>query len=172
MDHPFRYAVWLRVVWGVLYGIHPIVLNHDTKHLSQNSGALSLKMVLGSQVLANIVLNICLRVVAYVYLTFITSAQLEKESTQIKNKPMSRICSWSIWTLVHIIPSLGHLCIFICLNVLISGYLGHLLMISIVEGEPKAPFSIASTPRCTKSCYSFPWTASLYPWSITYNAEY
>ena len=26
----------------------------------------------------------------------------------------------------------------------------------IVEGNPKAPFSIATTPRCRGGCYSFP----------------
>ena len=27
---------------------------------------------------------------------------------------------------------------------------------TIVEGDPKAPFSIATTPRCRRGCYSFP----------------
>ena len=62
---------------GVLYGIHPIFLNHDTKLSSQNS----VTMVLGSPFLANIVLNICLSVVAFLSLTFITSGQPEKEPT-------------------------------------------------------------------------------------------
>ena len=34
---------------------------------------------------------------------------------------------------------------------------------TIVEGDQKAPFSIASTPRCSGGCYSFPWIALLYP---------
>ena len=34
---------------------------------------------------------------------------------------------------------------------------------SIVEGDLKAPFSIATTPRCREGCYSFPWIAPLYP---------
>ena len=39
---------------------------------------------------------------------------------------------------------------------------------TIVEGDPKAPFSIARTPRCRRGCYSFPWIASLTldPWVI------
>ena len=40
-----------------------------------------------------------------------------------------------------------------------------------VEGNPKAPFSIASTPRCRGGCYCFPWIAPLYPWYVPYNAE-
>ena len=32
----------------------------------------------------------------------------------------------------------------------------------IVEGDLKAPFSIATTPRCRGRCYSFPWIAPLY----------
>ena len=39
------------------------------------------------------------------------------------------------------------------------------------EGDPKAPFSIATTPRCREECYSIPWIAPLYPWSLPYNAE-
>ena len=49
---------------------------------------------------------------------------------KIKNKPVSRICALSIWILVHSASSLGHVCILVCLNVLISVYLGHLLMYS------------------------------------------
>ena len=33
-------------------------------------------------------------------------------------------------------------------------------MATVVEGDPRAPFSIAATP-----------IAPLYPWSVTYNAE-
>ena len=111
---------------GVLYGIHPIFLNHDTKLSSQNSGALSVTIVIGTPFLANIVFSICLTVVAFLSLTFITSSQAEKESTKIKNKPISQICVWSIRTHVHGALSLGHVCILVCLNVLISVHLGHL----------------------------------------------
>ena len=34
---------------------------------------------------------------------------------------------------------------------------------TIVRGDLKAPFSIATTPRCSAGCYSFPWIAPLYP---------
>ena len=34
---------------------------------------------------------------------------------------------------------------------------------TLVEGDPKAPFSIATIPRCKGGCYSIPWTAPLYP---------
>ena len=27
---------------------------------------------------------------------------------------------------------------------------------TLIEGDPKAPFSIATTPRCRRGCYSFP----------------
>ena len=37
------------------------------------------------------------------------------------------------------------------------------LLATIVEGEPKVPFSIATTPRCWGGHYSFPWIAPLYP---------
>ena len=42
---------------------------------------------------------------------------------------------------------------------------------TIVEGDPKAPFSIATTPRCRGGRYSIPRIAPLYPWTIPYNAE-
>ena len=34
---------------------------------------------------------------------------------------------------------------------------------TVVEGDSKAPFSIATTPRCRGGLYSFPWIAQLYP---------
>ena len=33
---------------------------------------------------------------------------------------------------------------------------------TIGEGDPKAPFSIATTPRCREGRHSFPWMAPLY----------
>ena len=42
---------------------------------------------------------------------------------------------------------------------------------TIVEGDPKAPFSIATTPRCRGGRYSIPRIAPLYPWTVPYNAE-
>ena len=40
-----------------------------------------------------------------------------------------------------------------------------------VEGDPKAPFSIATTLRCRGGCYSISWITPLYPWSLHYNAR-
>ena len=34
------------------------------------------------------------------------------------------------------------------------------------------PFSITITPKCREGCYFFPRIAPLYPWYISYNAEY
>ena len=36
------------------------------------------------------------------------------------------------------------------------------LLATVVESELKAPFSIATTPRCRGGSYSFPWIAPLY----------
>ena len=36
------------------------------------------------------------------------------------------------------------------------------MLATIVEGDQKAPFSIATTPKCRGGRYSFPWIASLY----------
>ena len=35
-------------------------------------------------------------------------------------------------------------------------------LVSKVEGNPKAPIPIATTPKCREVCYSFPWIAPLY----------
>ena len=42
---------------------------------------------------------------------------------------------------------------------------------TLVEGGPKAPFSIAITPTCRGERYSIPSIPQLYPWSLPYNAE-
>ena len=44
-------------------------------------------------------------------------------------------------------------------------------LVTVVEGDPKAPFSIATTPRRRGGHYSFPWIAPLYPWYVLYIAE-
>ena len=35
-------------------------------------------------------------------------------------------------------------------------------MVTLVKGDPKAPFSITTTPRCKGGRYSIPWIAPLY----------
>ena len=44
-------------------------------------------------------------------------------------------------------------------------------MATLVEGDLKAPFSIATTPRCRGGRYSIPWIAPLHPWSLPYSAK-
>ena len=43
---------------------------------------------------------------------------------------------------------------------------------TVVVGDQKAPFSIATTPRCWEGCYSFPWITLLYSWYVPYVAEW
>ena len=38
---------------------------------------------------------------------------------------------------------------------------------TLVEGDPKAPFSIATTPKCREGRFSIFWIAPLYPWILT-----
>ena len=38
-----------------------------------------------------------------------------------------------------------------------------LKLATLVEGDPKAPFSIATIPRCRGGRYSFPWIVPLHP---------
>ena len=49
--------------------------------------------------------------------------------------------------------------------------LSNIKLATVVEGDQKAPFPIATTPRCKGVRYSFPWTAPLYPWYVPYIAE-
>ena len=44
-------------------------------------------------------------------------------------------------------------------------------LVTVVEGDLKAPFSIATTPRCRGGRYAFAWIAPLYSWYVPYNAE-
>ena len=44
-------------------------------------------------------------------------------------------------------------------------------LVTVVESDQKAPFSIATTPRCWGGCYSFSWIAPLYPWYLPHIAE-
>ena len=52
-----------------------------------------------------------------------------------------------------------------------SIYKKRVKLVAVVEGNPKAPFSIATTPRCWGECHSFPRIAPIYPWYVPYNAE-
>ena len=45
------------------------------------------------------------------------------------------------------------------------------LLATVIKGNPKAPFSIATTLRCREGHYSFSWIAPLYPQYVPYNAE-
>ena len=44
-------------------------------------------------------------------------------------------------------------------------------LVTIVEGDQKAPFSIATTLMCRGGRYSIPWITPRYSWSLPYNAE-
>ena len=41
----------------------------------------------------------------------------------------------------------------------------------LISGDPKAPYSIATTQNYRGEHYSIAWIAPLYPWSLPYNAE-
>ena len=45
------------------------------------------------------------------------------------------------------------------------------LIATLVESDPKAPFSIATTRKCREGRYTIQWIPSLYPWSLPYYAE-
>ena len=62
-------------------------------------------------------------------------------------------------------------CILIPKSLPLIIYISKVKLLTLVKGDPKAPFSIATTPKCSGGCYSIPWIAPLYPWSLPYNAE-
>ena len=60
--------------------------------------------------------------------------------------------------LVCELSSLDHMIhVFTCVPYIVSK------LATSVKGDPKAPFSIATTPGCRGGCYSIPWIAPLYP---------
>ena len=44
-------------------------------------------------------------------------------------------------------------------------------LVIIIEGDQKAPFSIATTLRCRGGRYSFSWITPFYPWYVPYITE-
>ena len=71
---------------------------------------------------------------------------------------MSQIRAWSIWSLVYGILSLGHGCILVCLNVLISIHLGHLLMYSSTSLQYLTHQACNLNLLCVTA--TLPWTSS------------
>ena len=52
-----------------------------------------------------------------------------------------------------------------------SSFINKVKLPTVAEGDPSAPFSIATTLRCRKDATPLPWIAPLYPWSLLNNAE-
>ena len=55
------------------------------------------------------------------------------------------------------------ICIYVCICMCISLYMYMYMLVTVVEGDLKVPFLIASTPMCRGGCHSFFWIALLYP---------
>ena len=49
---------------------------------------------------------------------------------------------------------------------LFPGKVNNVKLETLVEGDPKALFPIATTPKCRGGRYSIPWIAPLYTWSL------
>ena len=81
-----------------------------------------------------------------------------------------RAFKWYLWhcniyTYIHIyIYIYTYVCVCVCIHKSVK-------LVTLVEGDPKAPFSITTTPRCRRGCYSFLLIAPLYPCSLPYNTE-
>ena len=70
--------------------------------------------------------------------------------------------------LIHIYTI--YLSLFLFSNVSIE-MISKVKLATVVEGDQKAPFSIATTLKCREERYSFPRIATPYPWYIPYIAE-
>ena len=51
----------------------------------------------------------------------------------------------------------GGVVVFITVYISRSMFISKVKLATVVEGDPKAPFSVATTPRCRGGRYSFPW---------------
>ena len=81
-------------------------------------------------------------------------------------------CDWSEITIVTFTLKLDFAKKFlqnICQS--FSTIVSKVKLATVIEGDQKAPFSIATTPKCRGGCYCFPRIAPLYPWYIPYSAE-
>ena len=56
-------------------------------------------------------------------------------------------------------------------NIYIYIYIYIYMLATVVEGDQKVPFSIATSPRCWVGRNSFSWIAPLYPWYVPYSAD-
>ncbi len=54
-------------------------------------------------------------------------------------------------------------CFYLIIVICLDSYMVSNKLATIVEGDPKTPFSIATTPRCRGGHYSILWFAALYP---------
>ena len=57
-------------------------------------------------------------------------------------------------------------CKLLVLRILETIYIKKVKLATVVEGDQKAPFSIATTLRCRERCYSFHRIVPLYPWYV------
>ena len=74
-----------------------------------------------------------------------------------------------IYTPSDLLPSFSNKFIYIYIYIYICVCV-KVKLATLVEGDPKAPFSIATTRRC-RGRYSIPYIAPLYPWSLPYSAK-
>ena len=70
---------------------------------------------------------------------------------------------------IHTIPvTWCYICVCVCFCFV---KVCELLWATLVDGDSKAPFSMATTLRCRGERYSIHWIAPLYPCSLPYNAK-
>ena len=101
----------------------------------------------------------CINKTWYDYFFIISVAKSENKHKNlylVSDQQMNKIFSIHNLCKLRIYPKLFKLC---------------KKLATLVESDPKAPFSIATILKCQVGRYSFPWIDPLYPWSVPYNAE-
>ena len=63
----------------------------------------------------------------------------------------------------YLMPNPIYIYILLVIVYLIDSKSGDVKLVTVVKGDQKASFSIATTPRYRGGRYSFPWIALLYP---------
>ena len=72
---------------------------------------------------------------------------------------------------IYIIKYIIKYTVFRCIYYLSLWVKNHRTFDTLVEGDSKVSFSIATTSMFSGGRYSIPWIAPLYPWSLLHNAE-
>ena len=73
------------------------------------------------------------------------------------------VCMYACMYVYRCVYIYVYVCIYMCAYVCVCLCISFYEACKCLQGQKKAPFSIATTPRCRGGRYSFPWIAPHYP---------